>query len=62
MHPVKDLCIICHGYLMPWGLDEISQGENTEQGQGSQAFMEQQGLESTPETQREWPEKSSRCR
>lgn len=33
---------------MPWvlnamGLDEFSQGENTEQGQGSQAFMEQQG-------------------
>lgn len=18
MHPVKDLCTICHGYLMPW--------------------------------------------
>lgn len=35
-------------HYLPWvlnamGLDEFSQGENTEQGQGSQAFMEQQG-------------------
>lgn len=43
------------------GLHEISQGENAEQRQGSQAFRDRQGTESTEETQREWPEKTSRC-
>lgn len=47
--------------LNAMGLHEISQGENAEQSQGSQAFRDRQGTESTEETQREWPEKTSRC-
>ena len=39
--------------LNAMGPNEISQGENTEQGQRLQALMDQKGKESTQETQRD---------
>lgn len=42
------------------GLNEISQGESTEQGLGLQALTDQYWKKSTQETQKEWPEKTTR--
>lgn len=60
MHLVKDLCIICHGYLMPWVWMNLAREKIQSKVKGHKLSWSSRE-QSTPETQREWPEKSSRC-
>ena len=34
MHPVKDLCIICNGYLMPWVCMKLAREKMQSKGKG----------------------------